>query len=362
MAEGARLHARIARQLRERSDDVVRALLTVLDDGGGFHPRERQQVVEVLTELLERDPSVTTDEGERWGREARANLLTTLSHDVRGPLSTVSVSATLLRRAVSDPQLLRGVDRIERATAAALAKIDDVCHLTRIETGRLQLELGPVALDAALDEAVKKNREAVRTFHMDVVKGQCEPELFAHADRGFLQRTLAKLIANAVRYGAPGAEVILHAARAEERGSVVVIVEDDGQGAALEDAEEVFDRFWRTPARGTTGTGLELALAKGFIEAHGGRIWAEAEPGRGTRVSFTLPEHADDIATPTPKQGQQPGDSERLSPSVARGVSRAPTPSSPPASTWRAPSGQKRAAATSTCSRSAVDTSGSARG
>jgi signal transduction histidine kinase len=108
------------------------------------------------------------------------------------------------------------------------------------------------------------------------------------ADRERLLQVLSNLLANAVKFTPPGGEITL---RVEiETEDVRVSVEDTGPGITPEDAQRVFDAFWRKEHGGRGGAGLGLAIARGIVERHGGRIWVESVVGRGSAFRFTLPE------------------------------------------------------------------------
>jgi two-component system, OmpR family, sensor histidine kinase ResE len=109
-------------------------------------------------------------------------------------------------------------------------------------------------------------------------------------DAARIQRVLYNLVQNAIRHTPPDGTIVLEAQ--EDAGAVRVDVVDSGEGVPASDLPRIFERFYRgekSRARGQGGAGLGLAIAKGLIEAHGGRIWAQNLPGRGARFSFVLP-------------------------------------------------------------------------
>jgi signal transduction histidine kinase len=113
------------------------------------------------------------------------------------------------------------------------------------------------------------------------------PVLMDHAR---VQRVLVNLVQNAIRHTPPDGTILLEAA--EESDAVRVDVVDSGEGIAPADLPHIFDRFYRgekSRARGQGGAGLGLAIARGLVEAHGGRVWAQSVPGQGARFSFVLP-------------------------------------------------------------------------
>ena len=168
--------------------------------------------------------------------------------------------------------------------------IDDLFELARIDAGALTLELREATLGSLVDVMPPRCRSGG--------DGKADPPRVA--DRGDVpsvrcapdqvERVLYNLLTNALRHTpSDGAVAVVVEPFAEE---VRVSVEDTGEGLPTESERRVFDRFWRgdrarTP--GQAGAGLGLAIARGLVEAQGGRIWAENRPGGGARVSFTLP-------------------------------------------------------------------------
>jgi two-component system phosphate regulon sensor histidine kinase PhoR len=116
-------------------------------------------------------------------------------------------------------------------------------------------------------------------------------ELAVRADEARLEQVLSNLVDNAIKYGREGGRVTISAHVVEE-GQVEVSVQDDGPGLPAEALERVFERFYRVDkarSRDQGGTGLGLAIVKHIVQSHGGRVWAQSEPGRGASFFFTLP-------------------------------------------------------------------------
>jgi signal transduction histidine kinase len=109
--------------------------------------------------------------------------------------------------------------------------------------------------------------------------------VFCDLDR--IVQVLSNIAGNAIKFTPAGGSVLLRTVRGESE--VMFVVEDTGPGIPAEDQPYVFDRFWRGHAPNREGRGLGLYIAKGIIETHGGRIWAQSRPGRGTSMSFALP-------------------------------------------------------------------------
>jgi signal transduction histidine kinase len=206
------------------------------------------------------------------------------SHELRTPLAVLHAQLELLDRE-SDPArrreasmiLMRRLDEIDRL-------IDDMLTLASAEAGRMiqprPIDLGDFFEDLRRDLPLFGERD----FHVEAVGGV----LTADPDR--LTQVLRNLVRNAVAHTAPGGRVAV-VARAGA-GRLELAVSDDGPGIPAEQLERVFERFHRVDearSRDRGGTGLGLAIARAIVEAHGGRIWAEAPPGGGTTVRIELP-------------------------------------------------------------------------
>ena len=108
------------------------------------------------------------------------------------------------------------------------------------------------------------------------------------ADRERIQQTLSNLVGNAIKFSAAGSKIVV-VARSSDNEGVVISVVDSGKGITADQLPRVFDRYWQSSRTDRHGAGLGLAIAKGIVETHGGRIWIESKPGEGTTASFTLP-------------------------------------------------------------------------
>jgi len=243
--------------------------------------------------ILER---ATLDERLRDARfdaeksQARAALFSSVTHDLRTPLASIKASATALLQddLELDPEqrleLLRTVveetDRLNRL-------IGNILELARVRAGALVPSKEPTALDEVVDSVLHRMQPVlggvrVRTLLRDT------PDVAA--DPVQIDQVLSNLIENAVRFSAPGGEVVV--STAAWHSSVQIRVVDHGPGIAPADRERVFEAFARVgaPAPDEAGSsGLGLAIAKAIVEAHGGRIWIEGVPAGGAAVVVELP-------------------------------------------------------------------------
>jgi len=180
--------------------------------------------------------------------------------------------------------------------------INGLIELARIEAGELQLRRRWGVVDEIISTALQRAEPITRDHRVDL---QVEKELPAvRVDERAVSEVVYTLIDNAAKYSPKGSTIRLIARRAGEE-LIQMAVEDEGPGIANDLRERVFDKFFRATRDGDvttrqpSGTGMGLAIAKGIVEAHEGRIWIESgEGGRGTRVVFTLPTGDEDVEAP----------------------------------------------------------------
>ncbi len=165
--------------------------------------------------------------------------------------------------------------------------VDDLFELARIDSGALTLELRHAELGDVVS-ACLRGVEAEARARRVALGATVDPRAEATFEPAKIERVLLNLLTNALRHTPDDGSI---AVLVEPDAEVVrVTVEDTGDGLTAESTKRMFERFWRgDAARTSRGAGLGLAIARGLVEAHGGRIWAENRPGGGARVSFTLP-------------------------------------------------------------------------
>ena len=165
--------------------------------------------------------------------------------------------------------------------------VDDLFELARIDADALTLELERLPIAPVVSSSLRGIEAEARLRHVRLAS-EVDEALTARFAPEKLERVLMNLLTNALRH-TPGDGSV--AVRAETLlGEVRVAVEDTGEGLDADARERMFDRFWRGDrSRSSRGAGLGLAIARGLVEAHGGRIWAEDREGGGARVCFTLP-------------------------------------------------------------------------
>ncbi len=230
--------------------------------------------------------AVTATAQDRWPEQA----LATVVHDLRSPLSGITLAAESLLRVVPADDEREPERRLLGAVTSAAERmrhlLNDLLDTARMDGGALPIAPRPVAVGAMLDDAAEAQRlqAEARGITLSVSRSAaCE----VMADERRVAQVLQNLVGNALAYTPAGGEVTLSA---EVRGDEArVSVSDTGRGIAAADLPRVFDRFWRAAGARGKGAGLGLAIARGIVEAHGGTIHAESTVGRGTTMVFTLP-------------------------------------------------------------------------
>ena len=217
--------------------------------------------------------------------DARRELVAWASHDLRAPIASLQAMIEAVEDGIAEPKRYFPVMHDQIRTLAGL--VDDLFELARIDSGALTLELREAELAGLVQSCVQgvEAEARLRGIRLEnrVVDGtrvRCQPDK--------VERVLYNLLTNALRHTpSDGSVAVLVRPGATE---VLVTVADSGDGLTPESAERMFERFWRGDrARSTGGAGLGLAIARGLVEAQGGKIWAESPLEGGARISFTLP-------------------------------------------------------------------------
>jgi len=220
----------------------------------------------------------------------RRDFISNLSHELRTPLASLNALAeTLQDGALDDPPAARRfVDQIQIEVDALTQMVTELLELSRIESGRLALDLKPASAFDLLDSASRRMQVQAERAGLSL-RVECAADLpKIKIDSQRLEQVLVNLIHNAVKFTRPGGEVVLGAESVI--GEVRFAVRDTGIGIPAEDVTRIFERFYRVDkSRTGSGTGLGLSIAKHIVEAHNGKIWAESVEGRGSTFYFSIP-------------------------------------------------------------------------
>jgi PAS domain S-box-containing protein len=237
-------------------------------------------------------------EVERANR-AKSEFLASMSHELRTPLNAIiGFSDVLAEQSVAalSSKQQRFISHIQQGARHLLALINDILDLSKVEAGCLELNRENVSVAVVLAEVLTGIGPAAAAKSI-AVHSSIGPHVTVFADRIRFKQILLNLLGNAVKFTPDGGKIWVEAT--ERPSWLTVSVRDTGLGVPIEEQEAIFDAFRQVGA--TTkgikeGTGLGLAITRRLVEEHGGRIWVESEPGKGARLSFTMPADRASIA------------------------------------------------------------------
>jgi PAS domain S-box-containing protein len=337
MLEGMARDAKHLRVLRELGPGSFMALpllargrtlgavtLAVTDSG---RPRYREEDLSEVQDLAHR-AAVLLDNARLYrkaeqARRAREDVLAVVSHELRNPLTAILALVEILLDGLP-PETWRMGQRRQmesiRASAEQMARlVDDLLDVTRIDAGHLALRRDREEVALVVREALEMLQPLAARKSVRLESDVPEEIPAILLDRQRIHQVLSNLVANALQATPEGGAISVRV-QAVENG-VRFSVSDTGPGIPKEHLPHLFDRYWQGPGRTGRGLGLGLVIAKGIVEAHGGRIWAESRISAGTTLSFDIPAD-DEAASPAPwlQIEDSPRDSVVVLPSVRERV------------------------------------------
>lgn len=271
----------------------------------------RQEIGRLYAELRDAFERASHTEALKQSEKLKSALLDAVTHDLRTPLTSIKASITTLLEAVrnNDRQQV-SLDReskiemmevIDEESDRLNHFINGLIELARIEAGELQLRRRWGNVDEIVSSAQTRAKAITKHHNVEL---KIEKELpVLRVDERAVSEVVYTLIDNAAKYSPTGSRIDVSAKRVSE-GVVQMAVENEGEPIAIELRERVFDKFFRATrdadirSSSPSGSGMGLAIAKGIVEAHNGRIWIEGRDGGGTRVVFDLP-IGDEVEPPT---------------------------------------------------------------
>ena len=238
---------------------------------------------------------------ETEAERMRSALVATVSHELRSPLTAITgYTETLLNDGPWDSQTQREFLEVVALSAARLSGlVDNLLDAATLEAGALRLQREPVRVERLAERVLQQRRllAGACTLHLETRPGLP----LADADPIRVEQVLANLVDNAIKYSPQGGAIRVRIG-ADKDGMLSITVTDQGSGIPADHLPHLFDRFYRveTSGRSTRGVGLGLYICRSLVESHGGRIWVDSEPGRGSTFGFTLPALTEEYAEPPP--------------------------------------------------------------
>ena len=252
-----------------------------------------EEALEALAMLAALIASAVND-AELYDRAQRAirtrdDVLSVVSHDLRGPLSIIEMGTTWLLRRGGDDETTKTVLRVRRAGTRMEVLIRDLLDESALEAGRLRIEPVKHAVGPLVDEAMELMRPIADEKGICLTTDVATPAAEVVCDRARIVQVFSNLVGNAIKFTNGGGAVKVRVSGSD--GTVKFAVTDTGCGIAQEELPHVFDRYWKGHDV-VTGVGLGLAIVKGIVEAHHGALHAESKLGEGSTFEFDLPRAA----------------------------------------------------------------------
>jgi signal transduction histidine kinase len=228
----------------------------------------------------------------------KTEFVSMLAHELRGPMTTImGFSQTLSHQweMVPDDKRQHFLDIITKETGRLSRLVADLLDVSRMEAGTLRYDLVPMPLDDLIKTVLEVHTSLHRDHEIVFDVPDDLPKVMGDRDR--VRQVLINLLTNATHYSPEGTKIKLSVAPSDDGREVTVSVADQGIGIAPQDVDKVFSKFVMLPKPTWVkkGTGLGLYITKGIVDAHGGRIWIDSEPGKGAVFNFTLNVARDDL-------------------------------------------------------------------
>ncbi len=229
---------------------------------------------------------------EQEAVRARDELVAVVSHDLRNPMTVISMLCGMMQKAFSSDgphtsrRISTAIDTMQQAAGRMNTLLEDLLDTSKIDAGRYTI--APQKLDVSQMFEEAQSLLAPLALDKDIsISFEADPDLSIHADPERLFQVLSNLVGNAIKFTPRLGTVDVFAKSVGD--DIVFTVRDSGEGIPKDHLPHVFDRYWTVKEGNPTGTGLGLYITQGIVEAHGGRIVAESEPGQGSEFRFTVP-------------------------------------------------------------------------
>jgi signal transduction histidine kinase len=217
------------------------------------------------------------------------------AHELRTPLTPIYGYVEMLLQEEMGPltnKQRESLVTVRRSVGRMVTVTDNLLDVSRIEAGRIELILKPIDLESLVAQVAAEFQPQLDVKSQKLHLSAALPLPLALCDEARAAQIVSNLVSNASRYSPPESEITLRLAPAPVEGFLQVSVMDQGAGISAQDQEKLFSQFFRTASAGLSrgsGAGLGLYITRALVELHGGRIWLESEPGRGSSFHVTFP-------------------------------------------------------------------------
>jgi two-component system phosphate regulon sensor histidine kinase PhoR len=204
---------------------------------------------------------------------------------------------TLLEGALKEEIAFQFVQVIKRHTDRLAKIVEDLLMLSKIESKEFHLKVEVIPVSELIHDVSDFVKEAAERKKISISQTEIPPSLVVEADRNDLEQVFINLLDNAIKYTQEGGRVTISAIEKDQR-EIKFSIKDNGIGIPKEDIPRIFERFYRVDkgrSQELGGTGLGLSIVKHLVQAHGGRVWVESQPGKGSAFFFTVPKRSKTI-------------------------------------------------------------------
>lgn len=229
--------------------------------------------------------------------QLKSSFIAIASHELRTPLALILGYATFLREEADDAASEQ-IDMVLQGAIQLKGLIEDMVNLSHLEAGSAELDLSEFILQDVIQRAIEAQQQFADTKSLEIRQSLPAAAICVRADLEKISIVLNNLLNNAIKFTPAGGRI--QVAVRLQTGIVAVSIADTGIGIPQNELERIFNQFYQVESpltRREGGMGLGLSIARGIVELHGGRIWAESVPGRGSRFTFTLPILWEDITS-----------------------------------------------------------------
>jgi signal transduction histidine kinase len=263
-------------------------------DRTGMEARRQHTDDHLLLERYDADAAVNAlDEAKAalahayGGPSPRGDVLAMVSHDLRSPLAIITLNAQTIAELVTSHEALEAVHEVRHAAARMERMLTDLLDVARIDSGTLRVVKGSYDIGLFLVEVRRSYRPLFEDRGIAFAVHMPPETFFASFDHDRIVQVLSNLLGNALKFTPVGGAVTMNV---EHRADgIEFVLHNSGPGIRSADKPNLFRRFWQIDARERRGLCLGLHICEKIVVAHGGRIWAESEPGEGATFRFTLP-------------------------------------------------------------------------